>query len=707
MKQKRVICLFVFAFLFISVAINPILFAQDDKPKSRLISLVYDDSNSMIKNDDGVYVDTWCQAKYAMEVFAAMLDTNDTLKIFVMSDFMDRTNSAPRLIINGKDNVDESVERIHSMLTTARGTPYSAVKMAFGSLASSVADEKWLVILTDGEFTDASNAAVNSDFSRFVKNRDVRIIFLAIGDKTSEIAENEDAGIFSEKAETSERILVELTNICNRIFQRNFLEFQDKSKYQLNIDIPMKEILVLAQGTNIELKGLRGEKANYLPNSSVDVTFSEKAALNHLNDPGILVDRNLKGTVSTFEQLPAGTYRLDLKGASTANVYYKPDVKIGLKIFSGNMEVTDKNKLVGGDYRVEFGFMNDKNEFIQSELLGNVDYSAALYSNGKLVNEKIPSGTTLPLAQGETKIDLTAKFLDYNKVDTSLRYRVLKPASPLSLKYNRLQDDYKLSSFGSDESGFLVSVSQDGKHLPKEQWDTMELPTVSSDRNIDFAVRKGKEVSTFEIIPSWNEGNKFETETGEAKIKITAEMLYDEQLSKGESTTSFNVVDDISRLERFKYWYSKYGTISIALIFLIVAILGYLPFIKKYLPKRLNRRPVIRETSADYSSIRAPNTHYGKCRISLLSTYLPYIPQTAEIVFLPRGVSRGFGNILRVKAAGGGRMMLKNAKDFAGKTNLKFNGDFLPKETNSKFINLSTTISTITDGRRYECTLRK
>ena len=62
------------------------LVAQTGEP-SRTIHLVYDDSGSMIHNDAGEYLDTWCQARYAMEVVAAMLGPGDKLDIFYMSSY--------------------------------------------------------------------------------------------------------------------------------------------------------------------------------------------------------------------------------------------------------------------------------------------------------------------------------------------------------------------------------------------------------------------------------------------------------------------------------------------------------------------------------------------------------------------------------------------------------------------------------------------
>ena len=65
---------------------------------SRVINLVYDDSSSMIETN-GEWMDTWCQAKYSTEVFAGMLGENDSMNIYLMSDFNADTNAGPFLTL--------------------------------------------------------------------------------------------------------------------------------------------------------------------------------------------------------------------------------------------------------------------------------------------------------------------------------------------------------------------------------------------------------------------------------------------------------------------------------------------------------------------------------------------------------------------------------------------------------------------------------
>ena len=53
-----------------------------------------------------------------------------------------------------KMSPEERVSSIEGMVTEALDTPFFAVGKAFNDLRNSTADEKWLVILTDGKFDE-------------------------------------------------------------------------------------------------------------------------------------------------------------------------------------------------------------------------------------------------------------------------------------------------------------------------------------------------------------------------------------------------------------------------------------------------------------------------------------------------------------------------------------------------------------------------
>ena len=80
-------------------------------------------------NNGANYLDRWCQAKYALEVFAAMLDEKDTMNVYAMSDFssqdIDYSSVGPHIRLSGNNSIEENVGSIHSMLTKSYATPFN------------------------------------------------------------------------------------------------------------------------------------------------------------------------------------------------------------------------------------------------------------------------------------------------------------------------------------------------------------------------------------------------------------------------------------------------------------------------------------------------------------------------------------------------------------------------------------------------------
>ena len=118
------------------------------------ISIVYDDSGSMVNGDKTPHdknpknIMCWSQAKYSLEAFAAMLDTNDELDIYGLNQGH-CVNT-----IHGKDKKD-AVKNIHENLRTGdnlAGTPVDEVKKAGNDLVSNPKysdKEKWLVVILE------------------------------------------------------------------------------------------------------------------------------------------------------------------------------------------------------------------------------------------------------------------------------------------------------------------------------------------------------------------------------------------------------------------------------------------------------------------------------------------------------------------------------------------------------------------------------
>ena len=79
--MKRTVTLLLCLTILLSILIPLRTDAYTTNQRSKAIHVVYDDSGSMIRSG-GVYLDRWEQAKYAMEVFAAMLEERDSMRVY-------------------------------------------------------------------------------------------------------------------------------------------------------------------------------------------------------------------------------------------------------------------------------------------------------------------------------------------------------------------------------------------------------------------------------------------------------------------------------------------------------------------------------------------------------------------------------------------------------------------------------------------------
>lgn len=649
----------------------PPALAAGAAPPTRIIHVVYDDSGSMIETNRQM-VDTWCQAKYAMEVFAALLGENDTMNIYVMSDFNSAYESAaPHLTLNGRSGQEANVAQIHNMVTAASGTPFGSVRKAYNDLVAAEAEEKWLVVLTDGAF--AGEDDIDGYFAR--KSPDVQVMFLGMGPDAQEISSNPGAGVFFVKAATSKQILNEVTNIGIRIFNKDRLNVNVAAR-TVDFDVPMGELVIFAQGANVEIQGITsaGGKSYAASTRPVTVQYSERAATNY-SDSEVLVDRNLKGSIVTFkDDFPAGTYTLDVSGADTIEVYYVPNIAIAAYLTnSDGEEVTQLSNLKEGEYTINFGFVKAGTEerVSQSALLGDVSYSASITNNGEPLGEGISSGDTVYIQEGSLAIDVTARYLEYHTVSTHLDYDIFQDKE-VSLSVTDMPL-YEITKDGMNaDRPIVVRALLNGEAIPAEYWAAMDLPDVVMDERGQalygpFTVEKQNEPGVYYLYPSLADGLMSSDIYSDQEFTVIYDGKMGEATWSGNTQGTLKVTDTRSWLERNLQRIIRYIIIGL----IILLILGYIPPFKKYLPKRLKKRPAI-----DCSPNRPgghPATARGRYAKSLLSTLIPYKAETGTIKFVPPNVSGV--PVLQVKAAGGSAMLMTNTKAYAGKEDITFNGE--------------------------------
>ncbi len=699
-KKKHIVSLCLLFLFGVFFAAN--CFAAENGP-SRVINVVYDDSGSMYENNDDVVVDTWCQAKYSMEVFAAMLGPNDTMHVYYMSDYQGGGNKGPRLTLNGGDGATANVNKIHAETTRAGATPFHSVRKAYSDLAAETADERWLVILTDGAFEDGRTSREEVDAYLTQKDPDISVMFLAMGPDAAGITQKQEDNIFYVEARTNSQILGQITGICTRVFNSNRLEVNPSTK-TISFDVPMGELTVFAQGANVKINGVKTEDGRLIKSAKapVKVSYSSCDAVNYSNEP----TKDLLGSVVTFvDDFESGTYTLDVTGAESIEVYYKPNVEVAMYLTdSEGNEVTDIENLEVGDYTISFGFVKAGTDqpVNQSALLGNITYEANVTNNGVLHEQTYASGDTIHLEEGPLTVEIIARYLDYNSVSTTRSYDIFRNKNVTF----RLRKDplFDLKSGGRlDENQYLeLELQADDHIITEEEWEAMSLPDVtltdkkSSSRIQGFRCEKTDEIGIYRIYPVLPEDGARSVEYEDFSYEIEFCQQFGEESWYGKEEKTMRFRDSRSWFEKNK----DAIILTIKLVLLAVLILSYLPFVKPYLPRRLKLKPLIRCVPLRRGEREKEAS--GEFKKDPLTTFLPLCAQRGTIRIVPRGVHRVPS--MSVKALRGRRIAIMNYKSFIGK-GVTFDGEAVENETEKLTITAGSNIETQKDGWTYSCSL--
>ena len=706
--MKKTIYAIISIFIFLSFLSHPLnLYAKENAP-IRVINVVYDDSGSMIITG-GSPVDTWCKAKYSMEVFAALLGNNDTMNIFVMSEFdnVGEVSDSPRLTLTGSSGADNNVKKVHEMITEAGNTPFYSVEKAYENLVYANAEEKWLVILTDGEFEDGAFKSSQVEEYLSHKQDNINVMFLGMGASAASINADEENHIFSEKAETNDQILSKITEISTRIFNSNKLEV-DVNTGSFNFDIPMSELVVFAQGEDVHINGIvTGDGQNIgFDKTPVSVRYSEKPSSKGFTD--FIVDKGLVGSVATFTgDFDAGDYTVDATGAKTIEIYYKPNVEIMLYLIGedGN-EAAYTEGVRAGDYKIGLGFVKagtDK-RISESRLLGDIRYSAGVQFNGTDDSKEYKPGDSITIKEGNYVINATADYLKYNSVSTQIEFEVYRNKDLLFTKTDSLQYQLDKEGFLNADKPMTFELTLEGEPISAEDWASFSAPVVEqishTDKRVRLKAEKLDEPGRIDVYPELTEGKTTIGDYGSIDYRLSISN------TKGKSTWTGSV-DDTCEIKDLRSWFWRHidKVIKLAILAAIAFILlGYVPGFKKYLPKKLARAPVIECESTDVFHRRFESS--GKFTKNMMSVVLPYKAETGTIRYLPQ--DKQIAPSLSVKAIGSNRMVIVNTRAFAGRTDVKFNGMPIKiDEKKKKEATAGLCIKVEGSQTKYTCMLNK
>ena len=513
--KKRLFSLALVAVLLLSllVPVLPEVKAENKEPK-RAISVVFDNSGSMYMSNYNDYsgndemTKAWCRATYAMEVFASMLNEGDVMEIHPMNPaYLNTEGTGPMyvygdnpLVINGPQDAGKIRDLFLIVANGGAYTPLDSITAAYESLKKMSADEKYLVVLTDGaRFYRSANSEAMSESetisvltSTLGSIDDVKVMYLGMGPANK--PGGEDAThIYATAADTS-NVLFELTKMCNTIFGRDALPNVTDS---MNIDVSMKKVIVFAQGKGADNVTL----GSFQSQSQVKVAPSQRGidpnGAGDSYDPipyGGIVDNDLGGVIATFGKIPAGSYPVSVGGSYDAiEIYYEPDVRLQLQFTDEAGNPVDPQDCHADTYTLSWYMVdNQTGQKTTSSLLGTPEYNINLYLKDKNGNSKpIPQAqdnqVQLTLEAGD---NLTGSFkvtyLERYESESSMQDLdwgpnglniTPRPVGEVKLSVTGGKDTYQLSTFEQD-AVYEITYYCQGEPVTGADLERAEAPTV-------------------------------------------------------------------------------------------------------------------------------------------------------------------------------------------------------------------------------------
>ncbi len=610
------------------------------KIKKYEVAVVFDNSGSMFHYEDGP--ESWCRAKYAMEIFGSMLnyESGDSMTIYPM--WYVSTGTEPET--NSKDTVQpvkiESIndlEKIRHMFTPGtdgRGTPFEPVEEAYSALKQSDKDEKWLIVLTDGTFNgetrqDTNDKERQKEFDKEKLSRlltakctdGIKVQYLAIGEGISEEANLNELtngkDFFADTARDTSEVTEKMIKICNLIFERKDLDDRFISDNRLKLDVSMDNLIVFVAGKEageVTLTAPDGRQIVPKSDSGVRKWSELKYSYGMREKYQTKEDRSLYGQVvifgadggsSEYSGLVRGDYTIDYKG--DIEIYYEPSVAIDIRVSSdkdGKDIITpqiDENgeikTLEEGDYYIFYDLIDKGAALTTGETIPVTDNDLIKCENGlngkaifkdqdgNIINEQAlgKSGSSIKFNEGETVyFNVEGEYLDGYKISTADSAESftfrIVKASTLKIKAEQDQSWYQLGK--EDEwKPFYLNVTLGGDPLEEKIFNECE-PTVSFKPELKYKIEPDAKNSRYIVYIGKDENDKVaQSAIGDYKGEFSVKCTNDnEKISPSKS-------DSVKfEIRNYPYWYKIAAWI---LSFLLVA--GIILFImsRKAMPKNI------------------------------------------------------------------------------------------------------------------------
>ena len=686
LKLFRLLPVFLSALILMlgSVTVLPVAAATEEQDvKSRLIHVVYDDSNSMIAMVPTHVSTAWSEAKYSLMILHAMMQENDVMNVYFMSDFSpeydggnENENAGPLLKdLSGADNrKKQNIDNILNATTYTGGTFFSSIRKAYNDLKtnSDSYDERHLIVLTDGEgfYANEGSSDLNALFHPAADDG-IHITYLAIGQNAIRPTADNDAvkvlGAVSDNVESENSILNCVEEAARHIFQR---EPQALDNGRLTVSYPVSEIVVFAQGKNVSVGNIGGTSKSSFSAALTQDDKDKATAYPDLSNTqiggpeNVLIAEGLSGEVAVFKPasgsyIPEGTYDLDVT-ATTYTVYCKPCLDVQLKITdtAGNV-VADGDEITAGlyntDYFLTYPEGHEKHGQPVTDLGFDVRYTLTVNTDGKQtasIDGDAPQ--SVDLSDGKTVVTVTARYLTYVSTDASINFTVSKNAGLKVIITDIQPDPIYSGSFNKSQPTARVTVTWCGQPLSEEQYNLLSL-TAEMDNPIAVA-DGGSLINITDVtldpyaVGSPTTGTVSFSASGSHELQRTKlpgndDFTVTATLGQGEQALSATVNGSLG-VER-TWTLLEILLIALGIFAVLFVLFGYV-FCKTYLPTKIHYN-----YDSNQSDIIRPYRQFS----TWLSVLVPFMNVTANITV---SYTRIIGRRDRISATTGLKIRAKN-----------------------------------------------
>ena len=548
--------LLVFSHIFF---ISTVSVYANVRTKTRTVNIVYDDSGSMAYKG----VTSWSQAKYAMEVFASMMGENDTMNIFPMSSYSykddgSKSDSWEKIIeIAGSEKVENRVSKIDQMNGDKgiyRNTPIQTVSAAGNALRKDTADEKWLVILTDGRFDKGTDGSYIGDAETIKTLRQytgvdgINVAYVAIGDSATSLTDLKSECFYPFDADAN-NILDTVTEVARTVFNYQLIPISGNGTFSFNADIPVSKVIVFAQGKDakVEKFALDGKELSNKPvSASIQVIKGTKY---YPKNKGfdIKIADGLVGRLVTYQcenetkPFSSGTYSFS-SNVKNIEVYFEPGVDIQAVLENANGDEVDLSRedistIEAGTKTVHLKMVNP----LTGDMIKPGD--STLLEGAKLTltvtdkegnTETYGDGDTIVLQEGGIEVYAKASFRgDIEKSSKKKTVEVTPAGLDIAFVDSRYEMD--IATLELNKEVLFDVKSGDGVPLNEEELSTAAFE-VSGCEGVNWKIEATETSGRYKLEPT-HQGNAF-TGFEDSNLKISCTLHMGGVDKKGAASTN-------------------------------------------------------------------------------------------------------------------------------------------------------------------------